>query len=313
MPSALTASQEKTAKAIVNIFETGEVLGNYGSVTLIPGDTGRLTFGRSQTTLDSGNLFILLKTYCENEGARFGARLSEWLPSIDAKDDGVDTDKKLHNVLRASADDPIMRDTQDQFFDKAYWQPAARNAANNGVSTALGMAVIYDSVIHGSWVAIRKRVLDQIGPVESAGERVWISTYVQTRKNWLATSSRSDLRRTVYRMETFEALISHDNWGLNLPLAVRGREISLESLSATPPGCYSGPQPGTRILALTSPLLRGLDVRLVQLGLSDSGVGVTADGIYGQATVQCVRDYQKSQGLPVTGVVDIDLIGRLVD
>ncbi|MDQ3267784.1 MAG: hypothetical protein M3P47_03520 [Pseudomonadota bacterium] len=51
----LTATQKKTAEALVNIFETGEVLGDCSQVTLIAGDTGHLTFGRSQTTLGSGN------------------------------------------------------------------------------------------------------------------------------------------------------------------------------------------------------------------------------------------------------------------
>ena len=47
----LTAAQKQTAEAILNIFETSEVRGDYGNVTLIQGDTGRLTYGRSQTTL----------------------------------------------------------------------------------------------------------------------------------------------------------------------------------------------------------------------------------------------------------------------
>ena len=55
----MTATQRRTAEAIVNIFETSEVRGNYGSVTVIPEDTGHLTFGRSQTTLASGNLHDL--------------------------------------------------------------------------------------------------------------------------------------------------------------------------------------------------------------------------------------------------------------
>src|SRR6218665_2633545 len=57
--SGLTATQRASCEAIVNIFETGSVRGEYGQVTLIPGDTGRLTYGRSQTTLGSGNLFKL--------------------------------------------------------------------------------------------------------------------------------------------------------------------------------------------------------------------------------------------------------------
>lgn len=56
----LTILQKKIAQSIVNIFETGEPLGDYGNVTVLNGDTGHLTYGRSQTTLASGNLALLL-------------------------------------------------------------------------------------------------------------------------------------------------------------------------------------------------------------------------------------------------------------
>ena len=75
----LTPTQKKTAESIINLFETGEVLGDYSKVTLLAGDTGHLTFGRSQTTLGSGNLYELVRRYCDNGGARFGARLAPWL------------------------------------------------------------------------------------------------------------------------------------------------------------------------------------------------------------------------------------------
>jgi len=48
------------------------VLGDYRQVTLIAGDTGHLTFGRSQTKLGSGNLNELMQRYCAKSGARFG-------------------------------------------------------------------------------------------------------------------------------------------------------------------------------------------------------------------------------------------------
>lgn len=117
----LTATQKKTAQAIVNIFETSTVLGDYGSVTVIPGDTGHLIFGRSQTTLGSGNLDDLLQRYCSNPGARFGAKLSPYLSRFAARDLRLDGDRHLHNLLCASADDPVMRETQDVFFDRVYW------------------------------------------------------------------------------------------------------------------------------------------------------------------------------------------------
>jgi chitosanase len=308
----LTLSQKKTAQAIVNLFETGVVLGDYGSVTLIAGDTGHLTFGRSQTTLTSGNLEDLLQRYCANPGARFRSRIEPHLPRFATKDLTLDTDRHLHNVLRATADDPVMRETQDIFFDQGYWEPAERAATNLGVTAPLGVAVVYDSRVHGSWSLIRDRTNQQAGDIGKLGERAWISAYVDTRMQWLATHSRPDLRATVYRMDAFRRLLDQEVWGLDLPLVVRGAEISLATLNATPPGCYDGPQPGTRSLAVQTPLARGLDVRLVQLGLSSLGVDVKADGIFGQTSSKRLREHQLAHGLPPTGVADTALIASLV-
>ena len=308
----LTTTQKKAAESILNLFETSEVLGDYGKVTLIPGDRGHLSFGRSQTTLGSGNLFKLLQRYCSNSGARFGARLATYLPRFEEIDFTLDHDLKLHNLLRASADDPVMRDSQDSFFDEFFWQPAARAAAREGIACALGTALVYDGHVHGSWKMIRNRTNEQVGSVTTAGEQHWLKTYVDQRRTWLATNSRADLRATVYRMDTFERLIEQDYWGLELPLVVRDKEISLVTLSATPPGCYDGPQPGTRPLALQSPMLRGLDVRLLQLGLSEQGVDIKTDGIYGQTCLKRIKEYQAANNIPVTGVADAALIAQLV-
>ena len=309
----LTPTQKQTAQSIVNLFETGAVLGEYGSVTVIPGDTGHLTFGRSQTTLGSGNLHALLQRYCRNDGARFGHRLAPWLPRFAAVDLGLDNEPRLHNLLRATADDPVMRETQDQFFDEVYWQTAARIAANLGVTSALGTAVVYDSTVHGSWKAMRDRTIAQSGSIATLGEKKWIAAYVATRRTWLTKHPRSDLRKTAYRMDAFPRLIEQGYWGLELPLVVRGAEISSTTLRATPPGCYDGPQPGTRTIALQSPLARGLDVRLLQLGLSEQGVPIKADGIFGQTSAILLKQFQAKKGLPPTGVADAILIGRLVD
>ena len=308
----LTPTQKQTAQSIVNLFETGSVLGNYGSVTVIAGDTGHLTFGRSQTTLASGNLLNLLQRYCDNDGASFGARLKPWLPRFAAVDLLLDGELRLHNLLRATADDPIMRETQDVFFDEVYWRPAARTAANLGIKSPLGVAVVYDSTVHGSWTKMRDRTIQQAGSIAALGERDWIAAYVAARHAWLAGHPRSDLRKTVYRMEAFQRLIDQGYWGLELPLVVHGAEVSRTTLAATPPGCYDGPQPGTRSLALQTPLARGLDVRLVQLGLSERGVNIKADGIFGQTSVALLKGYQASHGLPVNGVADPQLISQLL-
>ena len=303
----LTTTQAATIKAIVNLFETSQVLGDYGQVTLLAGDTGHLTFGRSQTTLGSGNLHKLLQRYCDNSGARFGRRLAQVLPQTQTRDIALDHDRKLHNVLRATADDPVMRDVQDEFFDETYFQPAIKAAESFGITQPLGKAVVYDSFVHGAWKRIRDRVQ---GTPASLGEQPWIAAYVDERRTWLATHPRADLCATVYRMDALKRLIELGQWGLELPLVVRGAEISTATLAGVPPGAYSGPQPGTRELGFqtATPLLRGLDVRLVQLALSERNAEIVADGVFGRASSIRVADEQQAMGLPVTGVADRSLV-----
>jgi chitosanase len=308
----LTPTQKKTAEAIVNIFETSQVRGNYGNVTLIAGDTGHLTFGRSQTTLGSGNLHTVMAQYCGTAGARFAPDLAPYLGRLQTMSVALDTDVHLHNVLRATADDPVMRDTQDAFFDVHYWQPAERAAQRAGIVSPLGVAVVYDSTVHGSWARMRDRTIAAIGSVAAVGEAAWIARYVGERRAWLAGSSRDDLRRTIYRMDAFRRLIDLDGWSLTLPLVVRDLEISLASLAATPRGCYDGPEPGSRRLTVQSPMLRGLDVRLMQLGLSRRGVDIRTDAIFGHGAAGAVRAFQAANGLPATGTVDVDLVVELI-
>ncbi|WP_201314673.1 peptidoglycan-binding protein [Dyella sp. EPa41] len=308
----ITATQKRAAEAIVNIFETGSVRGDYSNVTLIAGDTGHLTFGRSQTTLSSGNLATLVQRYCANAAARFASALNAYIQPLVDCDVGLDDDKYLHNVLRATADDPVMRDTQDQFFDDVYWAPAQRAAAKLGIALPLGMAVVYDSTVHGSWPRLRDSTTQQAGDIQALGEKAWISAYVDIRRAWLANNSNSALRPTVYRMDALKRLIELGQWGLELPLVVRGFEISVATMNATPAGCFDGPASGSRSLSLATPLVRGMDVRLVQLNLSRDQPDIKADGIFGRGTADGIKAYQARNQLPATGVADTALIAKLI-
>jgi chitosanase len=310
--SVLNATQAQTAKAIVNIFETSAVLGRYDQVTLIPGDTGHLTYGRSQTTLGSGLLHDLLALYAANPGARFAKRLAPFLPRAAKLDLSLDTDAKFANVLRACGDDLVMRETQDVFFDTRYWNPSVDAARKLGATFPLSFAVVYDSRVHGSWDRLRDETTEQDGSFQKLGERGWIQAYVKRRLNWLATHDREDLRATVYRMDAFQRLIDQDRWGLALPLVVRGLEISTATLAEPPPGCYAGPTPGTRAVAVTSPLTRGLDVRLLQLALSDAGEPVKADGVFGDQSSKSLARVQTALGKPASGAADPAQVVELV-
>ncbi len=302
----LTTLQEATIKSILNIFETSQVRGDYASITLIPGDTGGLTYGRSQTTLNGGGLFSLVTDYVADPARPYAGPLSAYLPGLKVKKAALNTDVYLCNLLRATADYPVMRDIQDVFFDRFYWGPAAATAAGLGIQTALGVGAVYDGSVHGSFKLIRDRATAKVGSVAKAGEKKWVTTYVNERYDWLSTHPRADLRATTYRMETFKALVAHGAWDLALPLVIRGVTISPQTLSAQPPRVFDGPPVGSRDLAVGSGVMSGRDVRAVQVALTAPALGerLAADGHYGGASQAAVQRLQAKNSLPKTGVAD---------
>src|ERR1051326_1334605 len=100
LQAAITDLQKKTSQAIVNIFETGHLQGDYSKVTLLAADTGHLTYGRSQTTLASGNLYLLVKAYCEADGAQFADALRPYSSRLSNRDLTLDTDLPFRRLLQ---------------------------------------------------------------------------------------------------------------------------------------------------------------------------------------------------------------------
>jgi len=298
---SLTKTQKLTAQAIVNVFETGRVLGDYGKVTLLPGDPGHLTYGRAQTTLASGNLALLVHDYVRAKGA-FAPDLEKFLPALDRKDFKLDRNARLKGVLNAAGGDPVMRDVQDSFFDRVYWEPALRSAAALSLSRPLSVSVVYDSHIHGSFRRMRDRTSDAIGGPEEAGEAAWINKYLSVRRSWLANHSIKILRKTVYRMDSLQALVDDRKWDLPLPLTIRGVEITVSALrGAAEPVVVSASENRLPLLQRTRPLTRGADVKRLQRALGLTGSDV--DGAFGKQTEKLVRDFQKKNGLRVDGKV----------
>ena len=302
----LTDIQKRTAQAIVNIFETGSAVGDYGNVTVVANDPGHLTYGRSQTTLASGNLFLLLKAYVDTPNAEFGDSIRPFLPRVQARDLSLDNDPGLRSLLRQAGSDPVMREVQDAFFDRVYWTPALTAAEKLGITTALGSCVVYDSTVHGSFGLIRDRTIGAVGSIGTGGvtERDWSSRYVSLRREWLATHQNPLLRRCVYRMDALQGIIGASNWDLTLPLTVRGVVIDNTVLDGHPVR-VSAHEVEERALMLTTPMMSGNDVAELQRALTTRlpGAHVEADGIFGSDTDRAVREFQTSLGLKSDGIV----------
>lgn len=299
----LSELQKQAAQAIVNIFETGKTLGDYARVTLLPGDPGHLTYGRSQTTLGSGNLYLLIKAYCAAPNAACARNLKPYLERLADIDIALDRDTGFRALLKEAGGDPVMQDEQDAFFDRVYWTPATLTATALGCVTPLSTAVVYDSLIHGSWGTIRDRTVARHGDTKSIGEKKWIAAYVAERRNWLGTHSNALLRRTVYRMDAFDGLIAADNWSLGIPMSICGVSVDAAALSCRVPVVVSADDAASRNLRLTTPPMTGNDVTALQKALAAEGYTVNIDGVFGPGLDGVLKAWQSEFGLVADGIV----------
>lgn len=227
----ITELQKKTAKAIVNIFETSKIQGDYSAVTILEGDKGHLSYGIAQVSLTSGNLHNLIDEYIKADG-EYKEELLAYLPRMKNKDITLDDDKNCKLILKQAGHDKIMQDCQDDFFDKDFWASAMHIMLLREYKFPLSAAILYDSKIHGAYATVRDIVNKKYGyeGFTNTEETEWIHHYIIEREKWLSENKNPLLKKTAYRMQEFEKLLAVNNWDLILPITVRGLEIIEEAL-----------------------------------------------------------------------------------
>ncbi len=221
----ITAEQKDSINKILEVFETGRIGDNYDTIALLPDGPNKrvqITFGKHQTT-EYGQLPNLLTQYVRR-GGLLADYIKPYLHTMGQRGkSSFANDKTLLKHLRNTANDPIMRELQDSFFEKEYFEPALLWATQQGFTLPLSMLVIYDSYIHSGQIRddIRKAFPER-PPVRGGDEKTWIAQYLQARENWLSKHSNRVVRNTVYRTNEMQEFIAEDNWNLERPLNVRG-------------------------------------------------------------------------------------------
>lgn len=223
----LTSGQRLICDRVINVFETGTIKGKYGAISIYkdgPHRIRQITYGRSQTT-EYGNLRRLVDMYAD-AGGLYSIDLKPYVPLI-GNTALVDNETFKDLLRRAGDEDPVMRATQDKFFDLVYFQPAEKWADSQGFTLPLSMLVIYDSFIHSGRILdfLRARFAE-VPPSRGGDEKKWISQYADARHNWLSTHSRSDLRASSYRTRDLVREISRGNWDFShLPMIANGTPV----------------------------------------------------------------------------------------
>jgi peptidoglycan hydrolase-like protein with peptidoglycan-binding domain len=311
----LKAIEIATIDAMVCVFES-ERPGDYGAIAASATDRGGLSYGKHQAALVPGTLAKLVGSYCSVQNAGYAAALKPFLQQMEARDRQLDSNGTLHGLLKAASTDPVMHEVQDKFFASEYMGPALAKWKEFGFKLPLSAGLIYDSYIQSGpkgFAGLAAKVEAQQGKPSAEMEKAWCEAYVAERRKFLEGSASKDVRNSVVRMATFEALINSDNWHLTLPLRVlRPGGVSYpltpwdlgehlfeadQLLRRGGAACFGTAKQGDA----SGP--NGRD-RFVQSNLIALGVltGV-ADGRFGAGTTKAVRAFQKKYDLNETGVI----------
>ncbi len=226
----------KTAAAIVRIFETGSSAGRYSALAVLNDGAG-ISYGVSQFTHRSGSLQKVAEQYLANGGTVAANVLRKYLPTLRLRTASairsLAANAEFRNALVRAGATEEMRLAQEYVAYEMYMLPTMRACAGSGFTLPLSLAVIYDSLTHGSYAMIRDRV--RIGRGESSEEhfeKAWITEYVRRRDAWLASVPRLSVTR--YRTKFFLDCIAVGNWHLELPLKVNGVLLTKKDLDLSP-------------------------------------------------------------------------------
>lgn len=212
------------AIAIVHIFETGKPFGDYAACVVLDDGAG-ISYGINQFTHRSGSLLAVVEKYLALGGAVGREAIAERLPVLKrtskAAIEKLAADAQFKKALMAAAITREMRDAQEAVMFEKYLEPAVKECEQLGFVLPLSLAVVYDSVVHGSWEKIRDRVV-----TGKATEKEWITDYVRQRDAWLSGIAR--LKKTTYRTKLFLGQIATGRWELEMPMNVHGVRLTKE-------------------------------------------------------------------------------------
>lgn len=224
----ITESKLNICRRILNCFENDSASPetDYSSIYIYNDGKNR----RKQVTLargftqDGGNLWRVLSNYINKNG-----KYAEFFVPYRSKmsDGSLYTDKIfLQTLVKASKEDPLMKNAQDEIFNQVYLSGAINYFQNYKFTTPLSFAVIVDSTLQsGGMLSRLTNGFPEKKPSSGGDERKWITQYVQTRHKWLSGSSSRAIRNSAYRTRFFLNELKKNNWELNCPLVANDSKV----------------------------------------------------------------------------------------
>jgi chitosanase len=148
----LTPQQRRTADRLVSVFTNDSTTIRYDTVEDHHDGCG-LTAGRAGFCTATGDLLEVVRRYTQTVPAN---PLARYLPQLRTLADRASADTRplgagFAAAWRQAAADRRFRAVQDAAVEDLYYRPALRAARTHGLTSALAVAVFYDTAIqHGT-------------------------------------------------------------------------------------------------------------------------------------------------------------------
>lgn len=219
----MDASTKKKIISIVNCFEMGTPEIQYEQTSFLndgPGGIKQYTQSFGATEF-GGNLKKLVELYVKKEG-KYASDLKSYIPRI-GKTPSLVNDKKFVELMKkASLEDQLMRDAQDELYEKIYFLPAEKWADAANFEEPLSYLVVFDSFLQSGSIL---KFLRNRFPETLDDEKAWVTAYSKTRYEWLKNHSNKHIKNSAYRMKDILKIIKDDDWDLEKPVIANDIKI----------------------------------------------------------------------------------------
>lgn len=238
MPMPLTGTNTpdpalvRRIKAISNVFEVGNPDPDYAYVE----DLGD---GRGYTVTQYG--FCTYNSEVAQVIQRYAAHVPEtplkrFLAELPpAKWSHQNLDGFAHVWRHEINASEFLGSACDEEADVLYFYPAIESAAAVGVTSPIGMAIFYDTLLqHGaaadpdSLPSILKRTLEEFGDIDSTSEPQFLRAFLKVRKSVLENASNHETRKvwraSAKRVDALANLLD-DNPNLVPPIDVANADV----------------------------------------------------------------------------------------
>ncbi len=223
----MTASQKRRTAQLVSLLENGTTEIQYGYVENL--DDGRgYTMGRSGFTTANGDAYLVVQRYAYLEPKNALVKYLPVLKTLAEQESGnVSGVPGLPVAWATAAKDSAFLQAQDQVTDELYYVPAMQKADELGIKSALGRAILFDTIIqHGGGtgpdslqaIVDRTVAMMQGSPLSNVDENKWLNAFLVVRSQNLLSPSNMATKavwaESESRLDVWQQLLNAHNLDL---------------------------------------------------------------------------------------------------